>query len=78
VSITDVLNEQEKEVIAQIANTNDHPVLMMNFNRYKPGAYPDSSVYREWRKINAEMIGNVGGKIVFITCFGTNTGQRPS
>lgn len=24
-----VLNEQEKEVIANIAKTNDHPILMM-------------------------------------------------
>ena len=61
----DTFNEQEKEIMVQIANTNDFPVLMMNFNRYKPGIFPDSSLYQEWRKINAEMIENVGGKILW-------------
>lgn len=61
----DVLIEKEKDIIAEIAKTGDYPVLMMNFNRYKPGNFPDSSLYREWRKINAEMIGNVGGKILW-------------
>ena len=57
----DVLIDQEKDIIAQIAKSGDHPVLMMNFNRYRSGKFPDSPLYHEWRKINAEMIGNVGG-----------------
>lgn len=61
----DTLNEQEKEIMVQIANTNDYPVLMMNFNRYKQGIFPDSPLYQEWRKINAEMISNVGGRILW-------------
>jgi hypothetical protein len=61
----DVLIEQERDVIAGIAKTGDHPVLMMNFNRYKPGHFPDGPLYHEWRKINAEMIGNVGGRILW-------------
>ena len=40
-------------------------MLMMNFNRYILGNYPDSSLYHEWREVNAEMIGNVGGVILW-------------
>lgn len=61
----DVLNEQEASVLMEIAQTADHPLLMMNFNRYKPGAFPDGMAYKEWRAVNAEMIGNVGGKIIW-------------
>ncbi len=61
----DILMEKEKDIITEIARTKDHPVLMMNLNRYKPGIFPDGSLYHEWRKINAEMIGNVGGKILW-------------
>ena len=61
----DVLNEEEAAVMAEIANTDDHPVLMMNLNRYKAGEFPDGAMYREWRRVNAEMIGNVGGKILW-------------
>ena len=41
----DVLIEQEKDIIAEIAKTGDHPVLMMHFNRYTPGNFPNSSLY---------------------------------
>ncbi len=61
----DILNEEEASIVASIAKTGDHPLLMMNLNRYKPGIFPDGSLYHEWRKINAEMIGNVGGKILW-------------
>ena len=61
----DVLNEEEAIVIGGIAKEGDHPLLMMNLNRYKPGNFPDGSLYHEWRKVNAEMIGNVGGKILW-------------
>ena len=37
----DVLIDTEKEIIAEIASTNDFPVLMMNFNRYKPDLFPE-------------------------------------
>lgn len=61
----DTLLEKEKEIIAQIASTNDHPLLMMNLNRYRPGQFPEGALYLEWRKVNAEMINNVGGKILW-------------
>lgn len=61
----DTLMEQEKAVMLEIARTGDHPVLMINLNRYKPGLFPESALYQEWRKVNAEMIGNVGGKILW-------------
>jgi hypothetical protein len=38
---------------------------MMNLNRYKPGNFPSGTLYHEWRKVNTEMIGNVGGKILW-------------
>lgn len=61
----DTLNEDEASTIAAIAEGPDRPLLMMNLNRYRQGAYPDSASYREWRRVNAEMIGNVGGKILW-------------
>lgn len=61
----DVLNEDEASVMLEIAGSDDYPVLMINLNRYKPGLYPDGELYQEWRKVNAEMIGNVGGKILW-------------
>lgn len=64
-SNVDVLNEQEAAAMAEVAGSEDHPVLMMNLNRYKPGEFPDGALNREWRKVNAEMIGNVGGRILW-------------
>jgi hypothetical protein len=61
----DALNEHEARIMAEIAENDDHPLLMMNLNRYTEGAYPNGSLYLEWRKVNAEMIGNVGGKILW-------------
>lgn len=61
----DALNEEEAKIMAEIAGSSDHQLLMMNLNRYKPGNFPDGTLYHEWRKINAEMIGNVGGKILW-------------
>jgi hypothetical protein len=61
----DTLNEEEAKIMAEIAGSSDHQLLMMNLNRYKPGNFPDGTLYHEWRKINAEMIGNVGGKILW-------------
>lgn len=61
----DTLIESELAVIQEIADTNDYPVLMMNLNRYKPGCYPDGNQYKEWRAVNAEMIANVDGKILW-------------
>ena len=61
----DVLNEPEAAAMAEVASSDDHPVLMINLNRYTSGAFPDGELYREWRKVNAEMIGNVGGRILW-------------
>ena len=61
----DVLNEDEAKIMGEIAEHHDHPLLMINLNKYKEGTYPDGSFYQEWRKVNAEMIGNVGGKILW-------------
>ena len=54
----DVLNEAEAAIMAEIAASGDFPVLMMNLNRYIPGEFPNGERYREWRTVNAEMIGN--------------------
>ena len=61
----DVLNEQEAERIVEIAGSADHPLLMMNFNRYRADEFPDGELYREWREVNARMISAVGGKILW-------------
>ena len=61
----DTLNEAEAAVMAGIAASGDFPVLMMNFNRYAPGEFPGGDAYLEWRRVNAEMIGNVGGRILW-------------
>jgi hypothetical protein len=36
----DVLNEQEAAAMAEVAGSGDHPVLMMNLNRYTLGEFP--------------------------------------
>ena len=61
----DGLNEEEVKILTQIADSGDHPLLMMNLNRYHPGNFPDGALYQEWRRINAEMIAKVGGKIIW-------------
>ena len=61
----DVLIEAEKDAVAEIARTSDHPLLMMNLNRYEPGQFPDGDRYLEWRQVNAEMIENVGGRLLW-------------
>ncbi len=61
----DVLVEDEKQRILDIAGSDDRPVLMMNLNRYRAGAYPNSAEYREWRNVNAQMVANVDGKILW-------------
>ncbi|MEM1263712.1 MAG: hypothetical protein AAGH76_15035 [Pseudomonadota bacterium] len=61
----DILNEAEAFVMTDIAAGNDHPLLMMNLNRYAEGAFPDGALYREWRQVNAAMISEVGGKILW-------------
>ncbi|MEM9303015.1 MAG: hypothetical protein AAGE01_12935 [Pseudomonadota bacterium] len=61
----DTLNEAEARAIAALAGQSDHPLLMMNLNRYRPGAFPDSDSYRQWREVNAAMIGDAGGRILW-------------
>ena len=61
----DILNEMEARVITGIAESGDHPLLMMNLNRYRYGAFPDSEEYLAWRQVNADMISQVGGKILW-------------
>ena len=61
----DEINESEANAIMEIAQSDDHPLLMMNLNRYVKDEFPSGNLYREWREINSEMIGNVGGKIIW-------------
>lgn len=61
----DAVNEDEAKVIVDIATNNDHPLLMVNINRYKENMFPDNDLYAEWRRVNSEMIGKVGGKILW-------------
>ena len=55
----DIINEGIVKSIAKIAMEDDPPLLMINQNRYKAGLFPGSDLYKEWRAINAETIGNV-------------------
>ena len=61
----DNFNEDEANIMVEIAEAGDRPLLMMNLNRYKSDSFPDGPLYCEWRKINKEMIGAVGGKIIW-------------
>lgn len=61
----DEINESEAKAILDIAQSSDHPLLMINLNRYAKNTFPNGDLYREWRDINSEMIGNVGGKILW-------------
>lgn len=52
--------------MVQIAQSGqDEPVLMINQNRYKIGAFPNGARYKRWREINKKMIDGVGGKIIW-------------
>ena len=62
----DKVIEKERDIMSNIAESgNDHPVLMINQNRYKKGEYPNGSLYKKWRSVNKAMIDSVGGKIIW-------------
>ena len=62
----DIIIRTERDVMEQIAQSGqDEPVLMINQNRYKNGAFPNGVLYQRWRKVNKKMINGVAGKIIW-------------
>ncbi len=60
-------NEVELAVIQSIAGTpDDGPVLMVNLNRYSPGAdFPDGALYQEYMAVLEAFLPAVGGKLLW-------------
>ena len=45
----DEINESEAKALMDIVQGGDHPLLMMNLNRYKKNVFPNGNLYQEWR-----------------------------
>ena len=72
-------NDAELERIRAIANSAaDHPVLMLNLNRYSDAAgYPDGELYQDYMSVLARLLPHVGAKILWRTAvFGQAVGEQ--
>lgn len=72
-------NPQETKAITAIAESGqDRPVLMLNLNRYKPGAgFPDGELYRRYVTGLEAFLPVVGGAILWRTpVFGQPVGEQ--
>jgi hypothetical protein len=60
-------NEDDFAVVRRIAESgNDHPVLMLNMNRYTPDSgFPDSGTYREYIDGLGPFLDGAGGRILW-------------
>ena len=60
-------NDAEVKGIQAVARSdNDHPVLMLNLNRYSAAAgFPDGSLYNEYMAVLSAFLPAVGGKVLW-------------
>lgn len=60
-------NADDFAVVRQIAESGrDHPVLMLNLQRYKPGSgFPDNGPYHDYITALRPFLDRVGGKILW-------------
>ena len=72
-------NEDDFAVVRQIAESgNDHPVLMLNMNRYAPDSgFPDSGAYRDYIDGLGPFLEGAGGRILWrFPVFGQAVGEQ--
>ena len=63
----DQRNDVDLEKMKKIAaSDNDEPLLMLNLNRYISGEYPNGSLYKEWRRVNKQMLDASEGKLLCV------------
>ena len=63
----DQRNDVDLEKMKKIAaSNNDEPLLMLNLNRYIAGEYPNGSLYKEWRRVNKQMLDASEGKLLCV------------
>mgnify|MGYP001418218943 FL=1 len=63
----DQRNDVDLEKMKKIAaSDNDEPLLMLNLNRYIAGEYPNGSLYKEWRRVNKQMLDASEGKLLCV------------
>ena len=75
-----ISKDAEMDVIRAIADgREDKPVLMINLNRYKPECeYPDGQTYLNYMSVLAELLPQVGGRILWRTpLYGQPVGEQP-
>jgi len=58
-------NEDELQVMRQLASSGrDHPVLMLNVNRYRvDSGFPDQPPYVDYMECLEDLVRSVGGRI---------------
>ena len=63
----DQRNDVDLEKMKKIAaSNNDEPLLMLNLNRYIAGEYPNGRLYKEWRRVNKQMLDASEGKLLCV------------
>ena len=62
-------NLEEAQIFKDIATSqHDHPVFMLNLNRYKDEAdYPSGRIYKSYMKVLDKLLSEVGSKILWRT-----------
>ena len=62
-------NLEEAQIFKDIATSqHDHPVFMLNLNRYKDEAdYPSGRIYKSYMKVLDKLLSEVGAKILWRT-----------
>lgn len=71
-------NQEELQEIRRIATSGaDHPVLMLNINRYRSDAgFPHGRPYTEYMRVLEALLPEVGGRILWRTpVFGQPVGE---
>ncbi len=65
-NMSDTINMSDRAIMEEIAQTGDHPVLMINQNLYTAKAdFPNGKLYKKWREINKKMIEYANGKVIW-------------
>ena len=65
-NMSDTINMSDRAIMEEIAQTGDHPVLMINQNLYTAKAdFPNGTLYKKWREINKKMIEYANGKVIW-------------
>ncbi len=63
-----VPNEKEFEIMEDIKNGKDKPVVMLNLNKYVAAVdYPSGKIYKNYMEALSKLVKQVGGRILWRT-----------